>query len=88
MTWLLYAMLVDLTDSVAEALQKPFKAISMELVFRGLYHFSQARHRGQASDPIEYFVRKAKSLSLIKQKRRKKHLSLVEQMNLTIPKPA
>lgn len=88
MTWLLYAMLVDLTDSVAEALHKPFKAISMEMVFRGLYHFTQARRRGQASDPVEYFVRKAKSLSLIKQKRRKKHLSLVEQMNLTIPKPA
>ena len=87
-TWLLYAMLVDLTDSIAEALYKPFKAISMEMVFRGLYHFTQARHRGQASDPVEYFVRKAKSLSLIKQKRRKKHLSLVEQMNLTIPKPA
>jgi hypothetical protein len=87
-TWLLYAMLVDLTDSVAEALHKPFKAISMEMVFRGLYHFTQARHRGQASEPVAYFVRKAKSLSLIKQKRRKKHLSLVEQMNLTIPKPA
>lgn len=85
-TWLLYAMLVDLTDSVAEALHKPFKAISMEMVFRGLYHFAQARHRGQASDPVEYFVSKVKSLSLIKQKRRKKHLSLVEQMNLTIPK--
>lgn len=88
MTWLLYAMLVDLTDSVAEALHKPFKAISIEMVFRGLYHFTQARHRGQASDPVEYFARKAKSLSLIKQKRRKKHLSLVEQMNLTIPKLA
>ena len=87
-TWLLYAMLIDLTDSVAEALHKPFKVISMEMVFRGLYHFAQARHRGQASDPIEYFVRKAKSLSLIKQKRRKKYLSLVEQMNLTIPIPA
>ena len=87
-TWLLYAMLVDLTDSVAEALHKPFKVISMEMVFRGLYHFAQARHRGQASDPVEYFSRKAKSLSLIKQKRRKEHLSLVEQMNLTIPIPA
>jgi hypothetical protein len=87
-TWLLYAMLVDLTDSVAEVLHKPFKAISMEMVFRGLYHFAQARHRGQASDPVEYFSRKAKPLSLIKQKRRKRHLSLVEQMNLTIPKPA
>ena len=59
-------MLVDLTDSVAEALGKPFKQISMEMVYRGLYHFAQARKRGLASDPITYFARKAKSLSLVK----------------------
>jgi hypothetical protein len=46
----LYAMLVDLTDNVADALHKPFKVISMEMVFRGHYHFAQARLRGQASD--------------------------------------
>lgn len=88
MTWLLYAMLVDLTDQVADALNKPFKAISLEMVFRGLSHFAHVRRRGDAHDPIEYFVRRAKSLSLVKQNRRKTHLSLVEQMNLTIPKPA
>lgn len=88
MTWLLYAMLVDLTDSVAEALNKPFKLISLEMVYRGLYHFAQARKRGLAHDPVEYLARKAKSLSLIKQKRRKKHLSLIQQMELTIPKLA
>ena len=88
MTWLLYAMLVDLTDQVADGLHKPFKAISMEMVFRGLNHFVHVRLRGDADDPVEYLCRRAKSLSLIKQKRRKKHLSLVEQMNLTIPKPA
>ncbi|MFZ0014448.1 MAG: IS4 family transposase [Acidimicrobiia bacterium] len=88
MTWLLYAMLVDLTDQVADALGKPFKAISIELVFRGLSHFTHVRLRGDADDPIEYLVRRAKSLSLVKQKRRNEHLSLVEQMNLTIPFPA
>jgi hypothetical protein len=88
MTWLLYAMLIDLTDQVADGLHKPLKAISMEMVFRGLNHFAHVRLRGDADDPVEYFCRRAKSLSLIKQKRRKKHLSLVEQMNLTIPKPA
>jgi len=85
-TWLLYTMLVDLTDSVAEGLQRPFRDISMEMVYRGLYHFAQARKQGQADDVVAYFVRKAKDLSLIKQKRPLKHLSLVEQMNLTIPK--
>ncbi len=37
-TWLLYAVLVDLTDAVAEELNRPFSALSMEMVFRGLYH--------------------------------------------------
>lgn len=85
MTWLLYAMLVDLTDQVADVLHKPFNAISLEMVFRALHHFAHVRLRGEAIDLIEYLVRRAKSLSLIKQKRRKEHLSLVEQMNLTIP---
>jgi len=31
---MLYAVLVDLTDAVAEALQKPFAAISLEMVYR------------------------------------------------------
>ena len=87
-TWLLYALLVDLTDAVAEALNRPFKDISLEMVFRGLYHFAQARAKGRADDPIAYFARKAKALSLIKQKRKQKHLSLIQQMDLTIPKIA
>lgn len=87
-TWLLYALLVDLTDAVADALNQPFKDISLEMVFRGLYHFAQARHKGKADDPIDYFARKAKALSLIKPKRRREHLSLFQQMDLTIPKIA
>jgi hypothetical protein len=87
-TWLLYALLVDLTDAVADALNRPFKDISLEMVFRGLYHFAQARHKGKADDPIEYFARKTKALSLIKQKRKREHLSLIQQMDLTIPKIA
>ncbi len=84
-TWLLYALLVDLTDAVAAALQRPFKNISLEMVFRGLYHFTQARHKGHVHDPVDYLTREAKDLALIKQKRPKKHLSLIEQMELTIP---
>lgn len=84
-TWLLYALLVDLTDAVAEALNRPFKDLSLEMVFRGLYHFAQARHKGLAHDPVDYFSRKAKALDLVKAKRPKKRLSLVAQMELTIP---
>jgi hypothetical protein len=58
------------------------------MVFRGLYHFAQARHKGQADDLVEYFARKANALALIKYKRQKKRLSLIEQMELTIPSNA
>ena len=88
MTWLLYSMLIDLTDRVAERLQKPFKDISMEMVFRGLSHYPHVKQRGDAHDPVEYLADRAKSLGIIKQKRKKSHLSLVEQMNLTIPQIA
>jgi len=84
-TWLLYALLIDLTDAVADALRRPFKDLSVEMVFRGLYHFTRDRHRGRAADPVEYFARRANDLALIKQNRPKHRLSLVEQMNLTIP---
>lgn len=36
-TWLLYAVLVDLTDAVAETLNMRFARLSMEMVYRSLY---------------------------------------------------
>jgi hypothetical protein len=82
-TWVLFAVLVDLTDSVAQALNLPFQAISMEMVFRGLYHFTQAYHRGDALDPVAYFVQHAHLLGIVKRKR--KIRSPVELLHLTIP---
>jgi hypothetical protein len=37
LTWRLYIVLIDLTDAVAETLNKPFMAISIEMVYRSLY---------------------------------------------------
>ena len=70
-TWILYAVLTDLTDAVAEALKQPFAMISIEMVYRGLYHFSQAYQQGRADDPVAYLARKASVLSIIKAKRPK-----------------
>lgn len=53
-TWLMYAVLVDLSDEVAEALQLPLERISMEMVWRGLYHFNHAYNQGSAIDPVAY----------------------------------
>ncbi len=44
-TWLLYVVLVDLTDAIAETLHLLFSAVSMEKVYRSLYFFTNARHR-------------------------------------------
>jgi hypothetical protein len=55
-TWLFYAALVDLGDAVAEELALPFDRISLEMIYRGLYHFSVACQKGQATDPVKYFA--------------------------------
>jgi hypothetical protein len=55
-TWLFYALLVDLGDAVADRIGLPFDRISLEMLLRGLYHFSRAYSRGLASDPVAYFA--------------------------------
>jgi hypothetical protein len=45
-----------LGDAVAEELHLPFDRISLERVFRGLYHFSRAYERGEADGPVNYFA--------------------------------
>ena len=55
-TWLFYAVLVDLGDAVADELSLPFDRISLEMIYRGLYHFYVAHHNGLATDPVKYFA--------------------------------
>ena len=85
-TWMLYAVLVDLTDAVAEALQKPLEAISVEMVYRSLYFFGQAVMRGEATDLIAYLAANAKPLGLLKRKRKRPSLRLL--LDLTNPRKA
>lgn len=70
--WLLYALVVDLSDAVAAELNVLFDAISVEMVFRGLYHFTQAYHRGDADDPALYLAAHARDLAILKRNRREK----------------
>jgi len=55
-TWLFYVVLVDLGDSVADAMNLPFERISLEMLHRGFYHFIQAFNKGTASDLVAYFA--------------------------------
>lgn len=72
-TWLFYAVLVDLGDAVADELSLPFDDISLEMIYRGLYHFTMAHQKGKATDPVKYFADpENRDLGIIKQKRKPK----------------
>lgn len=69
-TWLLYVVLIDLTDAVAARLKLPFAIISIEMVYRSLYFFTQARQRGETDDLIDFLAQDAKLFGIIKRKRK------------------
>jgi hypothetical protein len=83
-TWLLYAVLVDLTDAVAEVLEQPVSALSLEMVYRSVYHFTQAFHRGAATDLVAYLAENAQWLGVLKPKRKQKP-PLLEWPVLSLP---
>ena len=61
---------MDLTDAVAEALEQPFAHVSLERVYRSLYFFTQAYHRGEATDVVVYLAANAKLLGILKRSRK------------------
>ena len=72
-TWLFFAVLVDLGDEVAEQLMIEFDRISLEMLIRGLYHFSVAYQNGLAEDPVKYFAApENRDLGVIKRLRKKR----------------
>src|SRR5437868_328285 len=82
-TWLLYAVLVDLTDAVAEELDQPFAALSLEMVYRSLYFFTGAYQRGEASAVVQYLAAQAVDLGIVKRKRKQATSSRFAQLTLT-----
>lgn len=70
-TWLFYGVLIDLGDGVAEELSLPFDSISLEMIYRGLYHFIVAYNKGEAKDLIKYFsVPENRDLGIVKRQRK------------------
>jgi len=68
-TWLLYAILVDLTDAVADCLNRPMAALSLEMLYRSLYYFTSAFQRGEATDVVDYLAAHATRLGILMRKR-------------------
>ena len=76
-TWLFFAVLVDLGDAVADELEIPFDRISLEMLVRGLYHFSVAYQKGLAYDPVKYFAApENQDLGIVKRQRKKSSTSV------------
>jgi hypothetical protein len=69
-TWLLYCVLSDLVDEVASEVQQPVKRISVEMVYRGLYHYSLARSKGETLGAAQYLALHQKVLSIVKTPRK------------------
>src|SRR2546428_5489642 len=88
-TWLLYAVLVDLTDAVSEELNQPFAALSLEMVYRSLYFFTAAYQRGEATDVVPYLAAEAVDLGIVKRKRKRDPTpSRFDQLRLTFASAA
>jgi Transposase DDE domain len=85
-TWLFYVVLIDLADEVADELTLPFESISVEMVFRGIYHFTQASFRGIASNLIAYLTSPENSdLGVVKAPRPKRLQTLLDLSPWTQP---
>jgi hypothetical protein len=65
-TWLLYAVLLDLSDAIADRLHQPLAAVSVEMTYRGLYFATQAWQRGETTDPVAYLADRI-DLGILKQ---------------------
>ncbi|NWJ47474.1 MAG: IS4 family transposase [Chloroflexi bacterium] len=68
-TWLMYSVLIDLSDEVAEELELPLSRISVEMVYLGLGHISRVRARGLEVSVVQYLATNAKLLGIVKRPR-------------------
>ncbi len=72
-TWIFYVVLIDLSDEIADELTLPFDSISVEMVFRGIYHFTQALNQGLAINLITFLAApENRDLGIVKSPRPKR----------------
>lgn len=83
-TWLYYAVLIDLCDEVAEALQRPLDAISVEMVSRSLYFYVGAMAQGYTGTAAQFFAEEAKLLGIVKRTRPPNGPSVLTQVSLAV----
>jgi hypothetical protein len=69
-TLIVYAVLLTICPQVAQILGEPLERISVERVFRALYHYSHARQRGECEELVPFLVAHAKLLGVVKRWRK------------------
>ena len=67
-TFLFYGVLLDLVDDVAEELQVRMEEVSVEMVYRGLYYYVQARAQGYGGMAARFLAEEAKLLGIVKRR--------------------
>jgi hypothetical protein len=70
-TWIFYAIVNDLSAEVAIAMNQPLERISLEMIFRALYHFNSFSQHTPDADVVEYLSTNAKILGILKSQRPK-----------------
>jgi hypothetical protein len=78
-SWIMYAVLVDLTDAVAAELDQPLEALSLEMVYRGLAHYCYAAAHGLATDPVAYLAAQT-DLGIVKRRRPKRDRDRLDKL--------
>jgi hypothetical protein len=81
-TWIFYALLNDLCAQVAVALNQPLERISMEMVFRSLYHYAQAVLKGTQDPFVQFLVEHHRLLSVVKSVRKRQRLRDAQSLEI------
>jgi hypothetical protein len=70
---LFYGFLVDLGDGAACEMSLELESISLEMIYRDMYHFQVAHHKGLAGDSVKYFAApENRDLGIVKAQRKPK----------------
>ena len=78
-TLLFYTVLIGVCQQLAQVLQQPLDRISVEMVFRGLYHYSRALQKGEDQGLVAFLAEHSRLLALVKHERQRDR----ERQNLT-----
>lgn len=81
-TLIFYAVINEICQQVAIVLGQPLERISVEMVFRGFYHFSRAYQKGKSENIVLFLAQNASVLSLIKAEGKRHHQAKIQQQEI------